>query len=142
VALAEAVLFPKVGAPVTVAVLVKVPVAFGVTTMVTVKLVPAARLPTVQVTVCPATGHGKFGPGVNVTFAGRVSVMTKLVAVTLPTLVAVTVNVRLEPRGTESGVAVASSVRSAVLLTVTAPLEAELLAVFGSVSLPATVAVF
>src|SRR6266852_2155134 len=119
-----------------------VPGAGGITDMVTEKLALLARLPTLQVTaVGGVKAHGKFAGGVNVMPVGRVSVMTTLVAGTLPTLVTVTVNVRLEPRVTESGVAVVMSVKSEVLLIVTVPLEAELLAAFGSGSLPVTLAV-
>src|SRR5713101_2712433 len=66
--------------------------------------------------------------------------MTTPVAGTLPTLVAVTLNVRLEPNGTEVGVAVVIRVKSVTLLIVTATL-ALLLVRFGSGSLPATLAV-
>ena len=122
-----------------------VPVAVGVTTMVTVKLVLAARLGTEHVTVCAVWGHATPGGSITVaivTPGGSVSVMTTLVAGWLPTLITVAVSVRLLPRITESGVAVVMTVRSGELLTVTGPLEALLSSGVGSGSLPATVAVF
>src|SRR5229473_7443921 len=69
VALAEAVLSPGVtSVGVTVAVLVMVPVAVGMTDMVTEKLALLARLPTLQVTaVGGVKAHGKFAGGMNVT---------------------------------------------------------------------------
>src|SRR5207245_6754703 len=72
--------------------------------------------------------------------AGRVSVMTTLVAGRLPTLTAVTLKVRLEPSETEAGVAVVMSVKSAAPMIVTATL-ALLLTRLGSGSLPVTLAV-
>src|SRR5260370_36018522 len=113
VAVADAVLSPGViSVGVTVAVLVNVPAVVGVTTIFTVKLSPlvplAARSPTGQVTVSPAVVHsGKPADGVaetNVTPAGRVSVTRTLVVARLPTLFTVTLKVRLEFTGTESGV--------------------------------------
>src|SRR5258708_32805143 len=100
-ATAEAVLSAGVASVgVTVAVLVKVPLAVGMTTTVSVALAPPTRFPTGQVTVGSVGGvHEEGTTETSVTPAGSVSVMTTLVAGWLPTLVAVTLNVRLEPSG-------------------------------------------
>src|SRR5713101_1215894 len=101
VATAEAVLSAGVGSvsfSVTVAVLVNVPMAVVLATMVTVTLAPLASVPNVQVTVVPTCEQGVLGASpINITPVGSVSVMTTLVAGRLPTLVTVTLNVRLEP---------------------------------------------
>jgi hypothetical protein len=85
---------------VTLALSLTVPGLVGLTVMVTVTLAPAARLPTVQLTV-PPLGFGE--PGVRVhepwvadaepkcALAGRVSVITVPAALNPPVLVAISV---------------------------------------------------
>ena len=76
----------------TLAKLVMVPAAVGVTTMVAVALAALVKLPRLQVTILPKAEHPGLGVAeTKVTPGGSVSVRNTLVAADGPLLVTVTV---------------------------------------------------
>ena len=92
--MSEAVLFARFGsltAEVTLALLINVPAAFGLTTSVTLATAPpAVRLPSWQITVVPKLHVPWLGVAeINATPAGSVSVTFTAVAVLGPALATV-----------------------------------------------------